>query len=266
LIAVAEDETVQFMHQTAREFLIRTIPNASYIKFEISDMAHKAITTTLIQYLMHCFSSPRMRDWFSKIESWCPKDFRAYAEYLNEWPLIEYSIRYIKDHHDICGWNEEIAQLLTSLTRQLADNQYSYFLGSFINFRFRHDYGQVISLNEHQETSENMKYCIFDAAAELMLPHIQEALLLTCTQDAPLTERKTHLIISAQKGLTGATRIFLNLNVDKDATDNSGWTALHHAVENGSEAVVRLLVEQRADKRIRDNCKETALHIAVKKL
>jgi ankyrin repeat protein len=111
-----------------------------------------------------------------------------------------------------------------------------------------------------------MKYSILDAAAEPKLPYVLEALLLTCTQDAPLAERKTHLIISAQKGLAGATRIFLNLNVDKDAKDNSGWTALHHAVENGSEAVVRLLLEQRADKRIRDNCKETALHIAVKKL
>jgi len=254
------------MHQTAREFLIRTVPDASNLKFEISDMTHKAITATLIQYLMHCFSSYRMRDYFSKIESWSPNDFRAYAEYLNEGPLIEYSIRYIKDHHDICSWNEEISQLHTSLIRQLADNQSSYFLGSFINFRFRHDYGQVIPVNEHHETSENMKYCVFDAAAELKLPHIQEALLLTCTQDASLTERKTHLIISAQKGLAGATRIFLNLNVDNNAKDNSGWTALHHAVENGSEVVVRLLVEQGADKRIRDNCKETALHIAVKKL
>ncbi|KAF8248602.1 hypothetical protein K440DRAFT_599937, partial [Wilcoxina mikolae CBS 423.85] len=264
-LEIKENETVQFMHQTAREFLIRTIPDASNLKFDISDMAHKAITATLIRYLMHCFSSPRFRDYFSKIESWSPNDFRAYAEYLNEGPLIEYSIRYIKDHDDICGWNEEIAQLLTSLIRQLADNQSSYFLGSFINFRFKHDYGQIIHVNEHQETSENMKYCIFDAAAELKVPHIQEALLLTCTQDAPLAERKTHLIISAQKGLAGATRIFLNLNVDKDAKDNSGWTALHHAVENESEAVVRLLVEQGANTRIRDNCQETALHIAVKK-
>jgi len=254
------------MHQTAREFLIRTVPDASNLKFEISDMAHKAITATLIQYLMHCISSPHMRDYFSKVESWSAKDFQAYAEYLNEGPLIEYSIRYIKDHHDINGWNEEIAQLLILLIRQLADNQSSYFLGSFINFRFKHDYGQVIPVNEHQKTSENMKYCIFDAATELKLPHIQEALLLTCTQDAPLAERKTHLIISAQKGLAGATRQFLVLDLDKDAKDSSGWTALHHAVENGSEAVVRLLVEQGADTRIRDNCKETALHIAVKKL
>jgi len=254
------------MHQTAREFVIRTVPDASNLKFEISDMGHKAITATLIQCLMHCFSSPRMRDYFSKIESWSQEEFRAYAEYLNEWPLVEYSIRYIKDHHDICGWNEEIAQLFTSLIRQLADNQTSYFLGSFINFQFAHIYGQVIPFNEHQQTSENMKYSIFDAAAKPKLPHVLKALLLTCTQDAPHAERKTPLIIAAQKGLAGATRLFLDLDVDKDAKDNSGWTALHHAVENESEATVRLLVEQGAKKSITNNCMVTALQIAVKKL
>ena len=92
-------------------------------------MAHKAITATWIQYLMHCFSSPSIQGGFSKFNNWSPKDFRAYAEYLTKWPLVEYSLRYIKDHHDICGWNEEISQLLTSLIRQLADSQSSYFLG-----------------------------------------------------------------------------------------------------------------------------------------
>ncbi|KAF8535300.1 ankyrin repeat protein, partial [Trichophaea hybrida] len=82
--------------------------------------------------------------------------------------------------------------------------------------------------------------------------------------DAPHAEWKTPLIISAQKGLTKATRLLLDLNVDKDAKDNCGRTALHYAVEDGSEAVVQLLVEQGADKRITDNCEETALHIAVK--
>jgi hypothetical protein len=266
LIAFAEDETVQFMHQTAREFLIRTIPNAWNLKFDIRDMAHRAITATWIRYLMHCFSSPIMRGDFSKIKNWSPEDFRAYAEYLNEWPLVEYTLHYIIDHHNLCGRNKEITQLLTSLIRQLADSQSSYFLGRFINFRFGHNYGQTIPINEYQETSENMKYSIFDAAAEPKLPYVLEALLLTCTQDAPHAEWKTPLIISAQKGLNKATRLLLALNIDKDAKDNSGRSALHYAVENGSEAVVQLLVEQGADRRITDNCKETALHIAVKKL
>ncbi|KAF8535276.1 hypothetical protein BDD12DRAFT_893473 [Trichophaea hybrida] len=265
-LEIKADKTVQFMHQTAREFLIRTIPNAKSLMFDISDDAHRALATMWVRYLMLCFTSPRMQDGFSKIRSWSPEDFRAYAEYLNEWPLIEYTFRFIKDHHDLGGPNEDVSQLVTALIQQLADNQASYFFGSFINFRFGHNHGNAFPVNGYQETSENMKYNTFNAAAELKLPHISEALLLTCMQDASHADRKTPLIISAQKGLAGATRLFLGLDMDKDAKDNSGRTALHHAAENGWEAIVTLLVEQKANKSIRDNCDETALHLAVKKL
>ncbi|KAF8541818.1 ankyrin repeat-containing domain protein, partial [Trichophaea hybrida] len=64
---------------------------------------------------------------------------------------------------------------------------------------------------------------------------------------------KTPLIIAAQKGLAGATQLFLDLNVDKDAKDSSGRTALHHAVESGDEATVRLLVEKGAKQDMKDN-------------
>jgi hypothetical protein len=215
---------------------------------------------------MLSFSSPRMQDDFSKITSWSPEDFRAYAEYLNEWPLIEYTFRYIKDHHDLGGSNEDVSQLVTALIRQLANNQASYFFGSFINFRFGHNYGNAFPVNGYQETSENMKYSTFNAATDLKLPHVVEACLLTCTQDAPHAQRKTPLIISVQKGLAGATQLLLDLDDNKDTKDDFGRTALHYAAENGDEAIVQLLVKQGAHKRIRDNSEETALHIAVKKL
>jgi hypothetical protein len=210
-----------------------------------------------------------MEDNFSKITSWSPENVRAYAEYLNGWPLIGYTFRYIKDHHDLGGPNEEVSQLVTELVGQLADNQASYFFGSFLHFRLGNNCGTAFLLNEYQETSENMKYITLNAAADPELPelpYVVETLLLTCTQDAPHAQRKTPLIISVQKGLAVATQRLLDLHDDKDTKDDSGRTALHYAVENGDEAIVQLLVEQGADRRIRDNSEETALHIAVKKL
>ncbi|KAF8538258.1 hypothetical protein BDD12DRAFT_806269 [Trichophaea hybrida] len=263
-LEIKVDETVQFMHQTARQFLIRTIPNASNLKFEINQ-SHRVMTITWIRYLMLCFTTPIMRDEFSKIQSWSPRDFRAYAEYLNEWPLVEYTLCYIKDHHDICGWNEEVSQHVTILLRKLAENQASYFIKSFIDFRFGYNNGQAIPVNKHQEISEDIKYNTLNAAAEPKLPHVVNTLLLTCTQDDNHAEQKTPLIISAQKGLVRAIQLFLELNVNKDAKDNSGRTALHYAAESGHEAIVRLLVEQRANKRIRDSRGKTALHLAVEK-
>jgi hypothetical protein len=269
LIAFEADETVQFMHQTAREFLIRTIPDASKFQFEITDKADRTITTTLVRYLTLCFTSPRMQDGFSKISIWSPDDFRSYAEYLNEWPLIEYTFRYITDHHDLGGPNEQVSQLVTALIRQLSDNQAAYFFGSFINFRFGHNYGNAFPVNRYQETSENIIYSTLNAAADPKLPklpYVVEALLLTCTQDAPHAQRKTPLIISVQKGLASATQLLLDILDDKDTKDDSGRTALHYAVENGDKAIVQLLVKQGADTRIKDNSEETALHIAVNKL
>jgi hypothetical protein len=225
------------------------------------------ITTTCIRYLMFCFTSPRIQDDFAKIGSWSPSNFRAYAEYLNEWPLMEYTLRYIKDHLDLCGTNEEVSQLVTTLIRQLANNQASYYLGRYIEFCCGQTNGQAIPVNEHHETSENIIYHTLNVATEVpKLPHTVEALLLTCTESTPDTERKTPLIIAAQKGLIGAAQLFLDRNIDKNAKDNARRTALHYATENERETIVRLLVEQNVNTGIKDNYEKIALPIAVEKL
>jgi len=249
------------MHQTVREFLIRAVPRASNLKVEMSDEgSNRAITTTLVQYLRVCFTSPAMGDRFSKIESWSPGDYRAYAEFLNEWPLVDYALRYIKGNRDRCDQNERVSELVTTLVQQLIDDQASHFLGRFMNFRFRQNNPPV---NEYQSASEDIKYNTLNAAAELPeLPHAK-VLLLTCTQDEDHAERKTPLIISAQKGLVAATRLFLAQNVDKDAKDNSGRTALHYSAENCDEAIVRLLVEHGAKRDILDNDRKVAIELAI---
>jgi len=249
------------MHQTVREFLVRTVPLATNLKFETSDEgANRVITTTLVQYLRLCFTSPTMGYHFSKIESWSPDDYRVYAVFLNEWPLVDYALRYIKGNRDRCDQNERVSALVTTLVQQLIDDQASYFLGSFMDFRFRQN---NVPVNEHQLASEDIKYNTLNAAAELHeLPHAK-ALLLTCTQDEDHAERKTRLIISAQKGLVAATRLSLAQNVDKDAKDKSGRTALHYAAENCNEEIVRLLVKQGASKNIPDNARKIALELAI---
>ncbi|KAF8533695.1 ankyrin repeat protein, partial [Trichophaea hybrida] len=77
-------------------------------------------------------------------------------------------------------------------------------------------------------------------------------------------KQRTPLIISVQKGLAGATQLFLNLKMDVNAKDDCGRTALHYAVESGDEPTLQLLMKQGANKSARDNCNETALHLAVK--
>jgi hypothetical protein len=252
------------MHQTVREFLIWTIPRASNLRFDLGEeRANELITTTLVRYLTICFMSPTMRDRFSKIESWSPNHYRAYAEYLNEWPLIDYALHYIKENRNRCGQKGRDLELVTALVQRLMDDQASYFLGSFMDFRV----GQNnVPDHKYQTASEDFKYNTFNATAELPeLPHAR-ALLLTCIQDDSHADRKTPLIISAQKRLVAAVRVLLGQNVDKDAKDINGRTALHYAAENCDEAIVRLTVEQGAKRDISDNAGKVPLEVATDNL
>ncbi|KAF8533010.1 hypothetical protein BDD12DRAFT_900719 [Trichophaea hybrida] len=180
-LEITADGTVQYMHQTARAFLIRAIPNALNLKFELSDeMANRTITTSLIRYLMLCFAHSTMQHRFSQTESWGRRDSEVYAEYLNE--TLQH----------------------TGHTVELSST--TYFVASFMDLHLGHNDGQTNPVSEHQETSENIKYNTLNAAAKLKLPHVKNA-LLTCIQDDHHVEQKTPLIISAEKGLAGLRAI-----------------------------------------------------------
>jgi len=247
--------TVQFMHQTVREFLIRTIPVASNMKFDISEEgAHIVIATTLVRYLKLFFTNPRMRDFFSKVEGWLPNDYRTYAEYLNEWALMEYALCHIKEILNQDRQDGADAPIVATLIQQLTDVPAPSFLGAFFNSRLGENY--------FSDDSEDIKYNTLNAATESPELHHAKGLLLTCT-DEVRADGKTPLMISAQKRLLEATRLFLERPLDKDAQDNNGRTALHYAAENCDEAIVRLLVAKGASKDKQDKDQQKACEVAV---
>jgi hypothetical protein len=249
------------MHQTVREFIIRAVPRAANLKFEISDeAANRTIATTLARYLMLCFTSPTMRDRFTQIESWSPDEYRTYAEYLNEWPLIEYALLSIKGYR--CGQDASVAALVTATAQKLTENQATYFVGSFLALHAGGNDSQTTQVNKYRTASQDIEYRTLNAAAKPLLPHAARA-LLTCTQVDGYAECKTPLIISAQKGLLEATLLFLDQNVDVNATDNIGRTALHYAAQNADEIIVRLLVDRGAKTGIQDGNGVFALELAI---
>jgi len=263
LIVCAVGGTVQFMHQTVREFIIRTVPRAVNLKFEISDEAANRITTTLARYLMLFFMSPTliMRNRFAQIESWSPEDYRAYAEYLDEWPLIDYALHSIKEYRERCNQDGSAAGLVTATLQKLTENQATYFLGSFVDLHTGGIGRQAIQANKYQATSQDIKYRTLNAAANPPLLNAVKA-LLTCMQEDSHTKGDTPLIISAKKGLPGATQVFLDQNFDVNTTDGVGRAALHCAAAVGHGTVARLLVDRGADVKAVDKGRWTPLHIA----
>jgi len=244
------------MHQTVREFLIRTIPGASNVKLGMSEEgANRVITTALVRYLHLFFTSPRMQNFFSKVEEWIPSTYRTYAEYLNEWPLMEYALLHMKgipsrDHQD--GGD---LQIVGTLIQQSTDVPASSFLSTFFNSRLEENYFSGVS--------EDIKYNTLNAAAESPELRHAKGLLLTCTVDQVRADGMTPLMISAEKRLPYATRLLLERPLDKDAQDVNGRTALHYAAENCDEAIARLLVAKGANRHKQDNDRKKACQVAV---
>ena len=289
LTAFAVDNTVQIMHKTAREFLIMAIPAANAMKIELSDeQAQASVVETWLRYLTICFSGPTIQDHFSKAKTWRQAEARTYIKALNEWHLLEYTLRYIKDHHDRCEQNERISHLTTNLVKLLTKTPASYFLGRWVAIRLGRTNSALrqiilillgvirkravpqrrsmlaLACPKYSANAENIHYITFDTAAEQKLSPIRETLLLTCMEDVNHPDNRNSLMIAAQNGLEDGTRLLLDQNVDTNAKDKSGSTALHHATKSGNEAIVKLLLSRGSDRNVKDKSGWTPLQYAMK--
>jgi ankyrin repeat protein len=93
------------------------------------------------------------------------------------------------------------------------------------------------------------------------------------------TQHRNALHFAARRGLVKSAERLLNANIDVDAQDSNGWTALHHvsglgsklilftnatkACANGNSDVVRMLLGAGADIELETSAKERPLHIAI---
>ena len=168
---------------------------------------------------------------------------------------MEYALRHIKEILNQDRQDGADLQIIATLIQQLTDVPASSFLGTFFNSRLGENY--------FSDVSEDIKYNTLDAAGELPELRHTKGLLLTCTEDQVRADGKTPLMISAQKRLPDATRLFLERTLDKDAQDNNGRTALHYAAENCDEAIARLLVAKGANKHKEDKNRKKACEVAV---
>jgi hypothetical protein len=237
-LEIKEDATVQFIHKTARDFVVQTLESKP--KFDTSGEEVNKMFPLMAYALRYIIDH---RDCCSKKKR-----------------LVE-----------------SISELVTTLINQLISNPATYFLGAFIDFHDSSSVisTNVLKLasgttrltidTKYQATSEDIEYKTLDAAAEPNLPHACKTLLLTCTQDDGQDKGKTPLIISVQKGLLAATRLLLDGYVDKDASDSSGQTALHYAVQNSDEPMVCLLIRGGVRKDVKDHEGMVALQRAVEK-
>jgi len=269
----AADRTVQLMHQTAREFLLRITQHTPGSQFDLSSpKAHGVIATTSIQYLMLCLGSPdtSVKDTLSHIKSWGSHEFRGYATYLSQWPWINYATCNLHYHQELCDRGEHVLRLVDKLVKRLTRIPGIAFLGKWV----ANQHGKNKSLLSlmrgmaswtalrhilNDSTSDVFNYRVLDAAAALDLPQVFELV-----QTVLEISDEGLLISSVTKGLAAASRELIKRSDNINAVDTAGRSALHHAAENGDVSMVRLLKEKGAAWHIRDNRGTRPIDVAAK--
>jgi len=272
MICVA-DRTVQLMHQTAREFLLRITRLAPGSQFDLSSQkAHRVIATTSIQYLMLCLGNPdtSAKDSLLHIKSWHSDEFRSYATYLSQWPWINYAICNLYYHQESCDRRDHVLRLVDRLVKQLTGIPGIAFLGKWVANRqgkgksllgLMRGMANRTSLRHilTDSSSDVFNYNVLDAAAVLDLPRVFE--LVRTVLEVP---DEVLLISSATKGLAAASKELIKRGTRINAVDAAGRSALHHAAKKGDVSMVRLLTERGAAWDIRDNRGITPIDVAAK--
>ena len=260
------------MHQTAQEFFFRMEREKRDSGFALNRYeTHRAITTTLVGYLMTCFNS----DVFSKVKRWDEEDFRVYADYLGEWPLIKYAIPNLKHHYGLCGRRGIVRDKIGALVRHLSQRLCSRFLGDWFADQLEtRDPGWLLTIAPtnvplpavaSRTTPEEFGFRVLDIVAMKELIWVFETMVNPCTHFGAQAG-EVPLVSCARGGLVNASRMCLSNGAHVDATGTNGKTALHQAAENGNEAIVRVLLEGGANKSIKDDLGFIALEIALEKL
>ena len=80
-----------------------------------------------------------------------------------------------------------------------------------------------------------------------------------------MTSSKIETVLATAEQLIGYRKSLISklVQLDLNAQDSSGWTALMYAAKKGDTEVVRLLLDAEADPYIENECSETALLLAI---
>jgi len=253
------DPIVQVMHQTVREFFLRSngfVTNSTYRMGE--DDAHRMIITTCIKYLTFCAKyTPTGSAELPQVETWNSEYIQSYTQYLKERPLINYALGYLKDHISKYSETTDISSLISGLVKDLtAPTTGCYLFENWITVHL----GHTIPGGRKCSIAENFRNETLWCACEAGYSNVAGALLIAGAHVETSQRGVTPLIISASKGHEAAVRLLLDHDANIEASDSTQCTALHWASTNGHKSTVQLLLDRGANVEVQDSKRCTALH------
>jgi len=199
----------------------------------------------------------------SSIDSWSSEHYEAFTQNLNSRPFISYVLSHIKYHMDSCRHdaNANVSRSVSQLVQTLVDGWGFFLLESWANSHLN------IALPGHELSGSAVHFRnqILHTATRMGFTQVVETLLIAGAQVEARLQGITPLIISAARGDDTTIRLLIDWDANKEAMDDEGRTALHHAAFNGHNPTVRMLIETiGVDKDAKDAEGWTAVHHAAK--
>ncbi|PLN80576.1 hypothetical protein BDW42DRAFT_112082 [Aspergillus taichungensis] len=277
--------TVQFIHESVRDFLIKD--GGLYelwpeLGFDTESLGHETLKQCCSLYMNHSFIGASLGKLLPE------PNLNGQVEILKEFPFLEYVIRNILYHANNSAKLLPQVEFLSAfplsnwikshncfekhkIRRYIPDVNLIYVLAEqghsdLIRIRLK-DEAQI------HVPGERYQHPLFAAiangnkkavAALLNIPsNIHEGVDITdglhCRKDFTYYKDRTPLSWAAQDGREAFVKLYLQSDIDVDHTDKWGRTPLSRASGNGHEAVARLLLDNGAEVNKKDKYKRTPL-------
>ncbi|KAA8647187.1 uncharacterized protein ATNIH1004_005877 [Aspergillus tanneri] len=272
-VTKSKHPTVQFIHESVRDFLIKD--NGLYelwpeLGLDCERAGHEKLKQCCSLYMNHTLVCASVSKLLSEPNSNGP------MEILKKLPLLQYANQYILYHANIAAQlfppNEFLSSFPLSTWIEIR-NTFEKFKArrytqgaSLIYILAENGYSDLIRIRLKEEPqsyvpTERYKYPLFAAlangrkeavAALLNLPtYIYEGVDVTeglkSRKDLKAYENRTPLSWAAQEGRGVVIKLLLNNDTDINEVDRTGLTPLLRALQCGHEAVARLLIENGAE-------------------
>lgn len=235
--------SVQVMHQTVREFFLRSDGLVAASDFRMSERdAHIYISITCIRYILLCAST--IADRLPNVKSWTSQNFKECAQYLEEMAFATYALDYLDVHIDGCQEDAYVMDITSKFIDELIIGPAAYLLKFWVTLRLKRAWFKNKLSGARMDFPERILY----AAVKEGYPIAAEVSLIIGA-DVNLTDEKatTPLHYAAENGHEAVARLLLNNGANPLSKDNFGWTPISLAATRGHEAVVRMLFERGAD-------------------
>ena len=218
-----EDEHINFVHFSAKEYLLRNDERLDQpIEYRIiEEEAHLELGNTCFKYILANGSA------FLEDES----------PHFPRHPLLNYATVYWAEHYR-CSSPVDF-DLSISFFQDRSSERYSWWQTYY-----------RLSVYKYGEAPKG--FSVLHLASYFGLTLLAQQYILApncCSESIVLKDDsgKTALYLAAERGHEGVARLLLEKGAGLDSKDTYGRTPLSCAAENGHEAVVRLLLEKGAE-------------------